>query len=246
MTKRFLGAGLPGVDLSELPGMLIVIEGPDGSGRSTQVRLLKDWLEARGHAVTVVGLRRSMLVAQELSDAKQGHTLSPTTMSLFYATDFADQLEHVMIPALRAGYVVLADRFIYTLMARDICRGADPAWLESLYGMALVPDAVFYLKVRPTTLAERTLEKYGQLDYWESGMDIGLAPDIYDSFLKYQALLQQQFARLQEKFGFEVINANRSIRAVAAELRRMLEPIVENGLRNGNNSFPDVLRAAGA
>lgn len=230
MIKRFFGAGIPGVDPAELGGMLVVLEGPDGSGRSTQIRLLKDWLEGRGHAVSVVGLRRSTLVARELSDAKEGHILGRTTMSLFYATDFADQLEHVMLPALRAGYIVLADRYIYTLIARDVCRGTDLGWLESLYGLALVPDAVFYLKARPQSLAERTLQKYGTLDYWESGMDIGLAPDIFDSFLKYQMLLQLQFTRLQLQYGFEVINGNRSVRAVAADLRRRLEPIVERGM----------------
>jgi dTMP kinase len=231
--KRFYGAGLPGIESADLGGMLIVIEGPDGSGRSTQTRIIKDWLESRGHAVTVVGLRRSTLVAQELSHAKQGHVLGHTTMSLFYATDFADQLEHIMIPALRAGYIVLADRFIYTLMARAICRGADRSWLESMYGMAIVPDAVFYLKVRPAVLAERTLEKYGTLDFWESGLDLGLAPDMYDSFLKYQTLVQHQFTQLQQQYGFVVINGNRTVRAVAAELRRHLEPIVDQGMANG-------------
>src|SRR5713101_3708047 len=123
MPNQFYGAGLPGVKPENLIGSLIVLEGADGSGRSTQIRLLRDWLEGRGHAVTEVGLRRSTLVAKELSEAKEGHILGRTTMSLFYATDFADQLEHVMVPALRAGNLVLADRYIYTLMARDVARG---------------------------------------------------------------------------------------------------------------------------
>ena len=223
MPDRFYGAGLPGVDAHSLSGVLIVLEGADGSGRSTQIRLLRDWLESRGHAVTEVGLRRSTLVAQALSEAKEGNTLGHKTMSLFYATDFADQLEHTMVPALRAGYIVLADRYIYTLMARDIVRGADPAWVERIYGMALVPDAVFYLRVSPRLLIERTLEKNGQLDYWESGMDIDLGPDMYDSFMKYQTLLQAEFRRLQERYGFEVVNGNRSRRAVAADLGARIE-----------------------
>lgn len=223
MPKRFYGAGLPAVDPCELVGTLIVLEGADGSGRSTQIRLLRDWLERRGHAVSEVGLRRSTLVAKELSAAKEGHILGHTTMSLFYATDFADQLEHVIVPALRAGFVVLADRYIYTLMARDIVRGADPAWVERLYGIALVPDAVFYLRVSPRVLVERNLEKSGQLDYWESGMDVGLAHDMFDSFVKYQTLMQAEFKKLQERYGFEVVNGNRSVRAVAADLRSRLE-----------------------
>jgi dTMP kinase len=230
VSRRVYGAGLPGIQPESLTGVLIVLEGADGSGRSTQIRLLRDWLEGRGHAVTEVGLRRSMLVSKELSAAKEGHTLGRTTMSLFYATDFADQLEHVMIPALRAGNLVLADRYIYTLMARDVVRGADRHWVEQLYGMALIPDAVFYLRVSPKLLAERTLEKNGTLDYWESGMDIGLARDMFDSFVKYQHLMQAEFARLQQRYGFDVVNGNRSVRTVAADLRSRLERILGNRL----------------
>jgi dTMP kinase len=223
MPKRFYGAGLPGVDPSELIGTLVVLEGADGSGRSTQIRLLREWLERRGHAVTEVGLRRSTLVAKELSAAKEGHTLGRTTMSLFYATDFADQLEHAIVPALRAGFIVLADRYVYTLMARDIARGAEPGWVEGVYGTALIPDAVYYLKVSPRVLVGRVLEKTGTLDYWESGMDVGLAPDMFDSFVKYQGLMQNEFKRLQERYGFEVVNGNRSVRAVQHDLRGRLE-----------------------
>jgi dTMP kinase len=221
---------VPGVDPTGLPGVLIVLEGADGSGRSTQIRLLRDWLEGQGHAVAESGLRRSTLVAKELSAAKEGHILGRTTMSLFYATDFADQLEHVIIPALRAGTIVLADRYIYTLMARDIVRGAERGWVEKTYGMALVPDAVFYLKVNPRILIDRNLEKNGTLDYWESGMDIGLAPDYFDSFVKYQSLMQQEFQRLQERYGFEAVNGNRSIRAVSSDLRARIEHMLGNRL----------------
>lgn len=223
MPKRFYGAGLPGVDPSELIGTLVVLEGADGSGRSTQIRQLREWLERRGHAVTEVGLRRSTLVAKELSAAKEGHTLGRTTMSLFYATDFADQLEHAIVPALRAGFIVLADRYVYTLMARDIVRGAESGWVERIYGMALIPDAVYYLKVSPRMLVGRVLEKTGTLDYWESGMDVGIAPDMFDSFVKYQGLMQNEFKRLQERYGFEVLNGNRTVRTVQQDLRARLE-----------------------
>src|SRR5512137_35112 len=122
---KFYGEGLPGIDPADFSGKLIVIEGADGSGRSSQVDLLRDFLESRGHATVNVGLRRSTLVSEELNEAKLGNVLSQTTRSLFYATDFADQLENRILPALRAGYVVLADRYIYSLMARDLVRGAD-------------------------------------------------------------------------------------------------------------------------
>src|SRR6185295_15774468 len=132
-------------ELEKLTGKLVVIEGADGSGRSTQILRLVDWLEASGHATVQVGLKRSTLVSEELEKAQQGNILSRLTLSLFYATDFADQLENIIIPALKAGFIVLADRYIYTLMVRDMVRGMDEAWLKNLYGIALVPDVVFYL-----------------------------------------------------------------------------------------------------
>jgi hypothetical protein len=137
--RTFYGKGIPGIDTGDLKGKLIVLEGPDGSGRSTQTGFLTEWLERRGHAVEHVGLKRSTLVAEELAEAKHGNVLSPRTLSLFYATDFADQLEHRIIPALRAGFVVLADRYIYTLMARDMVRGADLPWLQSVYSSPSYP-----------------------------------------------------------------------------------------------------------
>src|SRR5687768_11006161 len=150
--KRFYGHGIPGVELEKLTGKLVVVEGADGSGRSTQIARLVEWLERGGHATVQVGLKRSTLVSEELEKAQQGNILSRTTLSLFYATDFADQLENIIMPALRAGFMVLADRYIYTLMARDMVRGMDINWLKNLYGVALKPDAVFYLAIEPTEL----------------------------------------------------------------------------------------------
>jgi len=232
MSKRFFGEGMPGINLSDLRGKLIVIEGADGSGRSTQIDLLKDWLERRGHATINVGLNRSNLVGRQLQRAKDGNILSPTTRSLFYAADFADQLENAIIPALRAGFLVLADRYIYTLMARDIVRGADRAWVESLYGIAIVPDAVFYLRVLPRVLVERNFEKKVQLDYWEAGMDIGLSRDMLTSFFKYQKLIQTEFQLMQQRYGFEVINGNRSPRVIAQELQSRIESLLEDILQH--------------
>src|SRR5512144_3044922 len=163
--RLFYGHGIPKVDLDRLAGRLIVVEGADGSGRSTQIAMLVEWLEGGGHATVQVGLKRSTLVSEELARAHQGNILSRTTLSLFYATDFADQLENIILPALRAGQMVLADRYIYTLMARDIVRGMDGKWVKNLYGMALVPDAVFYLHVAPEELVQRTVAKYSALDY---------------------------------------------------------------------------------
>ncbi len=224
--KRFFGAGLPGVKLDQLHGKLIVVEGADGSGRSTQIVKLTAWLEGKGYAVTSIGLKRSNLVSADLDKAKQGNILGRTTMSLFYATDFADQLENHVIPSLRAGFIVLADRYIYTLMARDIARGANREWVESLYSMAVVPDAVFYLQVSPRILIERNFQKDMALDYWESGMDIGLASNLFDSFIRYQRIIQAEFRRMQKQFGFQIINGNRSIWAIHLELQRKLTELL--------------------
>jgi len=220
--RRFYGHGIPGVRLEELIGRLIVVEGADGSGRSTQIARLVDWLETNGHATVQVGLKRSTLVSAELEQAQEGNILSRTTLALFYATDFADQLENIILPALKSGFIVLADRYIYTLMARDMVRGMDPAWLKNLYGMAPQPDAVFYLSVEPEELVQRNLAKSATLDYWESGMDLGLSRDMFDSFVKYQTAIQTVFQQLQKTYGFNIIDANRSTDAVTGELRKKI------------------------
>src|SRR6266516_1675836 len=224
--RRFYGHGIPGVDLQKLAGKLLVVEGADGSGRSTQIVKLVDWLEGCGHGTVQVGLKRSTLVSEELEQAQEGNILSHTTLSLFYATDFADQLENIILPALRAGFMVLADRYIYTLMARDIVRGMDEKWVKNVYGMALITDAVFYLNVAPEELVQRAFAKYSCLDYWESGMDLGLARDIFDSFLKYQALTAQQFKRLQRIYGFNIIDGYRSVAEISAELRKKIGAVL--------------------
>jgi dTMP kinase len=225
-SKRFYGHGIPGVDPDKLIGKLIVVEGADGSGRSTQIARLVTWLEGRGHATVQVGLKRSTLVSEELEQAQKGNILSHITMSLFYATDFADQLENIILPALKAGFMVLADRYIYTLMVRDLVRGADEQWVKDLYGIALVPDAVFYLNVSSQTLVQRTFAKNSALDYWESGMDLGLSRDMFDSFLKYQARVQDQFKRLQATYGFTMVDGERSVEDLNAELQHKIESIL--------------------
>ncbi|MBN1483036.1 thymidylate kinase [candidate division KSB1 bacterium] len=225
---NFYRKGLSNVDTKELTGKLIVIEGPDGSGRSTQMRLITNWFEGLGHAVVNVGLKRSTLVSNELEQAMQGNILSPITLSLFYATDFADQLENQIVPALKAGFIVLADRYIYTLMARDIVRGGEPQWLKNIYEpIALVPDAVFYLDVAPRFLIERNFQKKTELDYWESGMDIRISRDIFDSFIKYQRKMKNIFREFQDYYNFEIVNGNRSPRAISLDLQRRIENIMD-------------------
>jgi dTMP kinase len=224
--RRFYGHGIPGVDLEKLVGKLIVVEGADGSGRSTQISRLGEWLEGCGYATTQVGLKRSTLVSEELDKAQQGNILSRITLSLFYATDFADQLENIILPALKAGVIVLADRYIYTLMARDMVRGMEENWLRNLYGIALEPDAVFYLTVSPEELVQRTFAKNAALDYWESGMDLGFSREMFDSFLRYQSEVQKVFQRLQSTYGFTIVNGNRPVDAINGELQKKIEAVL--------------------
>jgi dTMP kinase len=225
----FYGTALPGLEAESYSGKLIVIEGTDGVGRSTQISILRAWLEARGHAVLDTGMTRSVLAGRGIKEAKQGHTLGRLTMQLYYATDFADRLENEMVPALRAGFIVLTDRYIYSAIARAVVRGAAPDWIRAIYGIALVPDAVFYLRIRSAQeLVPRVLASGRGFDYWESGMDLHLGEDFYDSFIEYQTRLLQEFDRMSGEYGFRVVDASRPIRRVAADLRRAVARIIDD------------------
>jgi dTMP kinase len=219
---QFFGRRPPEVTDAFFTGKLFVIEGADGSGRSTQISQLAEWLELNGYAVRHMGLRRSPLLAQDIEHAKQSTLLTHTTMSLFYATDFFDQLVHEIFPALRAGYIVLADRYVYTLMVRELVRGTDPKWTRNLYAPAPIPQAVFYLQVSADKLVERNFQKNATLDYWESGMDLGLARDMFDSFLKYQDMLSAEFQRMQKEFGFTVVNGDQDAATIQEQLRNRI------------------------
>jgi dTMP kinase len=216
--KETYGVRLPGLDLHDLIGKLIVIEGTDGVGRSTQIQMLKEWLEQQGRAVLDTGLTRSGLVGKSIRRAKEGHTLGRLTLTLFYATDFADRLENEIVPALRAGFVVLTDRYIYSLMARAMVRGLDPTWVRNIHSFALKPDAVFYLRIGVNDLIPRAVFQRG-FDYWESGMDLYSSEDMYESFGKYQGALLQQFDLLAEEFNFEVVDARPDPKSIFDQLR---------------------------
>ena len=231
MPRGFYGRGLPGIDAAELHGRLIVVEGADGSGRSTQIMMLRDALERAGHATVDFGLKRSRLVGQELDDAMKGNILSPRTLALFYATDFADQLENRIVPALKAGFAVLSDRYIYTLMARALVRGAEREWLQQVYGIALIPDAVFYLGVNPKILAERNFRKNFVLDYWEAGMDVRRTGDMYENFIRYQREIQKEFRAMGSLYEFETINGNRAPDTIFRDLLAKIEQLLVSPAR---------------
>jgi dTMP kinase len=219
------GTRLPGMTKEHLRGRLIVVEGADGSGRTTEVELLRDWLEIQGHPVVDTGLRRSTLVGEQIDQAKQGHTLGWTTMALFYAADFADQLENKILPSLAAGSTVLADRYIFTLMARAVVRGASRDWARELYSFALVPDLTIFLDARPDILLHRAIAKYGSLDYWESGMDLCLSRDRFESFFTYQGLLKKEFDWMVGEHKFRRVDANRTPELVHRDVRQLVAPL---------------------
>jgi dTMP kinase len=224
--RETYGSILPGIDLGSLPGKIIVIEGTDGVGRSTQIGLLKPWLEQQGHAVVDTGITRSDLAGKGIKQAKEGHTLGRITLTLFYATDFADRLEKEIVPALRAGFVVLTDRYIYSLMARAMVRELDPVWVRNLYSFALKPDAIFYLRIGVEELTPRVVFSTG-FDYWESGMDLHPSEDMYESFRKYQTNLLSQFDRLAEEYQFDVVEATQDIRTIFDQLKKRIERVLD-------------------
>lgn len=228
---RWYGHGLPYLDVGPLPGHLIVIEGTDGVGRSTQIELLGPWLELEGWAVSNTGWTRSPLLSDTINEAKAGHALTTTTFSLLYAADFADRLEHQILPALRAGSIVIADRYMYTAFARNAVMGVDPRWTEQLFGMALVPDLVIYLAVDVDTLVPRVLGGKG-MDYWESGMHLALGHDLYDSFVHYQRRLIAEYDRLAEEFGFLTVDARGPVDTIQSALRAAIAEYL-GGVRPG-------------
>ena len=229
MTKiRFYGEGLPGFTRKRaLPGRLIVLEGTDGVGRSTQIALLREWVESKGYAVQSTGLKRSALAGSGIKDAMRGHTLGNLTTNLYYATDMVDRLEKIILPALRAGFVVFTDRYIYSIVARALVRGVDPGWIRDVFGFALVPDAVFYLHADLTHLIPRVLNARG-FDFWESGMDHLSNRDYYEAFVEYQSRLLAQFEALVDEYDFIRIDATQSIREVFQALTTEIEGVLSD------------------
>jgi len=228
--RETYGTLLPGMRLGDLAGKLIVIEGTDGAGRSTQIELLKPWLEELGHAVVDTGMTRSPLAGDGIRRAKEGNNLGRVTQTLFYATDFVDRLENEIVPALRAGFIVLTDRYIYSLMARAIVRGMDPRWIRSIYSAALKPDAVFYLRLGIEQLLPRVIFTRG-FDYWESGMDLYPGHDMFDSFCNYQAALLTEFDHLSTEFNFQIVDAAADARKVCSHLKENILRLLERDSR---------------
>lgn len=223
---HYYGHGLPYLSIDKYPGKIIALEGTDGVGRSTQIRLLREWLEVQGYGVVETGWTRSPLMSPTIELAKSSNTLNKLTFVLLYACDFADRLEKEIIPALKAGFIVLADRYIYTAIARAGVRGVDSQWIRRLYGFAIAPHLVFYLRIDADALARRVLEA-GGMEYWESGMDMKAGDDIYESFRSYQRQLLKEYAAMSDEFGFRVLEGRKSINTIQEELRRQVGEFLE-------------------
>jgi len=211
-----------------LPGRLIVLEGTDGVGRTTQIQLLRPWLESNGYAVIDTEMTSSTLAGSGLKKAKEGNTLGPITLNLFYATDFVDRLEGQILPALRAGFIVLTDRYIYSLIARALVRGADARWIRSIYGLAIKPDAIFYLRVGLADLLPRVIHAHG-FDFWESGMDMRLGDDLFESFVRYQTRMIAQYDHMVKEYHFQVIEATQEAEDIATQLKEQIIPLLPHG-----------------
>jgi dTMP kinase len=230
--SRFYGMPLPGVRTEDLSGSLIVVEGTDGSGRSTQISLLTEWLEGEGFAVETMGLRRSFLVGEDIDGLLAENSVTRTTLALMYSTDFFDQLERRILPALRSGLIVLADRYIFTLIARAAVRGIGRDYLHGIYDIALRPDLTFWLNVRPEVAFDREFKKSQTISYWESGRDMSLSNDLFQSFIRYQSMIKREFEYLSKRHAFLELDGEASVSKVNGLLRKRIAS--QLGIQNTN------------
>jgi dTMP kinase len=211
------------------PGLLIVIEGTDGAGRTTQIERLREWLAIESYGVVISEWKTSKLMATAIDQAKERNLLNAYTFSLLYASDFADRLETTIIPALNAGLIVLTDRYTHTAFARDVVRGVSPDWIRRLYDFAPEPDIVFYLKMPVEVLLKRIISTSG-LDYYESGRDIGLSTDFYESFKIYQRKIISEYSKMEQEFEFETIEGTLSIDSVQNKIRKKIKEMLDSGI----------------
>lgn len=212
---------------NELPGKLIAVEGLDGSGKSTQVHLLKRWLELEGYKVFFTEWNSSVIVKEVTKKGKKRQLLTPTTFSLIHCTDFADRYERQILPLLHAGYLVLADRYVFTAFARDAVRGCDHEWLRKLYSYARQPDVTFFFKVPLDIALGRILDGRPQLKYHEAGMDLGLSADAYESFRIFQSKIYEEYLRMVEEFSFAVVDGTSAPDIQQRYVRNLLQKRIE-------------------
>ena len=210
------------------PGRLLIFEGLDGSGKSTQAALIAKWLAAQGYRVFSTEWNSSELVSGVIKRGKKKGLLTPTTFSLLHATDFADRFERKILPPLRAGYLVVCDRYAHTAFVRDAARGCDPSWVRTIYSFAPKPDLAFYFRVPVATTLKRKLASRQKINYYEAGMDLGLSDEIEESYQRFQSRLKREYDRIAEADRFTVIDSSRPVEEIQRELRSHVRPILEN------------------
>lgn len=213
--------------VGEIRGKLIAVEGLDGSGKSTQVYLLKRWLELEGYRVFFTEWNSSAIVRDATRKGKKRNLLTPTTFSLIHCTDFADRYERYILPMLKAGFIVLADRYKFTAFARDGVRGCPERWVESLYSFAVQPDITFYFRLPLAVALGRILAGRPELKYHEAGMDLNLSPDIAESFRIFQARIHRAYERLARKYRFTTVDSNRPVEALQEDVRRIVRERID-------------------
>ncbi len=213
--------------MKQYSGKLIAVEGLDGSGKSIQLYLVKRWLELGGYRVFFTEWNSSNLVKKATKRGKKQNILNPTTFSLIHATDFADRYERQILPLLRAGFITLADRYIFTAFARDEVRGCSKKWLRNLYGFAPIPDLIFYFNLSPEVACKRILSSRPKPKYYEAGMDLNLHNDIYESFKIFQSNISEKYDQISEEFGFITIDATKPIEKQQEKIRRIISEEID-------------------
>ena len=230
-----------GAHVSPYPGRLFIVEGIDGSGKSTQLSLLAQWLRLEGYPVVYSEWNSSPIVKTTTSRGKRKQLLTPLTFSLIHATDFSDRVEREIVPSLKAGAIVLADRYVYTAFARDVARGVDPMWVRSLYRFAVVPTRAFYFRIPLEVALKRVLSGRPKLKWYEAGMDLGLATDPEDSYRLFQSRILEEYEKLVTEFGLDVMDARGSVEIQQRLLRDLIRPHIE-GRDAASHSEPTLAK----
>lgn len=228
-------------DDGKFPGTLIIVEGIDGSGKSTQLDLLQKWLKSRNLVTVFTEWNSSPIVKRTTKQAKNKELLTPMSFSLIHAADFASRVHAQILPALRAGSIVLADRYVYTAFARDVTRGVNPDWIRRIYSFAVMPSLALYFRVPLEVSIERLSAGREQLKFYEAGQDMGFSNDREESFRIFQSKLLEEYEGLSEEFGLMTIDATQPIAVQQQQVRRYVEPLIENALEAGGQSVPEAL-----
>ncbi len=228
-----------------LPGKLFIVEGIDGSGKSTQLDMLRKWLLGQGYCVAYSEWNSSPIVYQTTKRGKKKRLLTPTSFSLIHAADFADRMDRQMLPALKAGAIVLADRYVYTAFARDVARGVHPQWVRSIYSFAIEPTVAFYFRVSLDEALERILSGRPTLKYYEAGMDLGLSDDPYSSYQIFQSKILDEYEKMTSEFNLEVIDASLPLLEQQELVQEVVQTHLGDALRTEPNAWRRVLTSEG-